>query len=153
MIVAVVLKPIWWAVRITSSHRPVSILSGHRYRPHFIIQNLCRSARQRAKTGGFQRREELADRDAERRRALVHFERRERVHVHAGHGLANRRADVEIGLAREARLDAALHAHFSRAALPGFARAPGDLVERQRVGPCRAGSRSTCPLRRRRTDT
>ena len=55
--------------------------------------------------------------------------------VHAGNCLANRSTDFEIGLTGETRLDSTLHAHFGRAAIPGLARTPRDLVHRQRVRP------------------
>src|SRR4029434_10244856 len=53
--------------------------------------------------------------------------------VHAGSGPANSRTDLHVSLAGETRLDASLHADLGRAAIPGFARAPGDFVERQGV--------------------
>jgi hypothetical protein len=65
----------------------------------------------------------------------MHLERRERVDVHARNRLANRGADLQVRSTGETRLDPALHAHLGGAAIPGLARAPRDLVHRQRVGP------------------
>ena len=59
--------------------------------------------------------------DAERRRALEDFERREGVDVQAGRRLLDGAADRQIGLAGVARMDAALQADFDGAALPGLA--------------------------------
>jgi len=56
------------------------------------------------------------------------------MNVHAGNGGAYCATYLHISIAGEARVDAALHAHFGRAALPGFARAVGDLVQREIVG-------------------
>src|SRR5580704_1236340 len=63
----------------------------------------------------------------------MHLERRESMDVDPRRGLPDGPANLDVRLAREARLDAALHAYFGRAAIPGFARPPGNLVERQRV--------------------
>ena len=43
-------------------------------------------------------------------------------------------ANFQIGIAGERRVNATLHAHFSRAALPGFAHASGDLRQLNHVG-------------------
>ena len=130
MIVAVVLKPTPWAVRITSSHASVSILSGQMHRANLVVQDLGRGARQRAEAGAPSA--SSGTRRAGRRalpRPAMHLERRERVHVHAGNCLAlTARTDVEIGLAGVTRVDPTLHAHFGRAAIPGLARTPRDLV-------------------------
>ena len=42
--------------------------------------------------------------------------------------------DLDVGVARVVRVNAALHAHFGGAAVPAFARAALDFVERQIVG-------------------
>ena len=52
----------------------------------------------------------------------------------------------EIGLAGVVRIDAALHADFGRAALPGLAGAARDLLERKIVRPRRAIGGSALPL-------
>jgi hypothetical protein len=55
------------------------------------------------------------------------------VNVHAWNGGAHRATYLHIGVAGETRVDAALHTHFGRTALPGLSRAPGNLVQRQIV--------------------
>ncbi len=102
---------------------------------HLVVEDLRRGAGQRAEPGFLEPHEEFRDRDAERRRAVPHFQRREGVHVHRRHRPLHRAQDGEIGLAGEIRMDAALHAHFGGAALPGFHRAAGDLVEIELIGP------------------
>ena len=42
---------------------------------HLIVEDFRRRARQRAEPGRLQRAEEILDRNAERRGALMHFER------------------------------------------------------------------------------
>ena len=78
-------------MRITSSHRAVSDLVGAERRADFVVQDFRRGAGQRSEAGVFQRSEELADGHADRRGALMHFERRERVDVNARRSLAHGR--------------------------------------------------------------
>jgi hypothetical protein len=71
MIVAVVLKPVRWAARITSSQRAV----GAEHRAHLVVEDLGGGARQGAEAGMFQAAQELRDRQSKRGSALVHLER------------------------------------------------------------------------------
>src|SRR6185369_9438229 len=51
----------------------------------------------------------------------------------AGNGGTHRATYLHVGVAGETRMDAALHADFGRAALPGLPRPGGNLVQRQIV--------------------
>src|SRR3546814_1763491 len=56
------------------------------------------------------------------------------MHVHLWHGIFGRATNIEISLAGERRMDAALHADFRAAAFPGFAHAAADFVVVDEVG-------------------
>ena len=86
-------------------------------------------------TGVVQFGDEIGQGATQSLRSLPHFERRERVDVHARKGLLDRAADREIGRAGIFRVDAALQADFGGAALPRLRAAPDDLVEVEIVGP------------------
>src|SRR5262245_9093822 len=102
---------------------------------HLVVEDFRRCAWQRAEPRRLQRAEEALDRDAERRGALMHFERRKRVDMDGWRGAFHGPANVEIFGAGVARMDAALHADFAGAARPGLAHALFDLAEREIVGP------------------
>ncbi len=104
-------------------------------RAYLVVEHFRCRAGQRAETGVFQLGQKFPDRNAERRGALRDLERRERMHMHAGHGVFDRAADREIGRAGIIGMDAALQADLDRAALPGFDRAARDLVEIEIVRP------------------
>ena len=71
------------AVRATSSHsRGVDLVRADDG-ADLVVQDLRRGARQGAEAGRLQPRQVVAQRQAERRRALRHLERREGVDVHA----------------------------------------------------------------------
>ena len=57
------------------------------------------------------------------------------MHVHLRHGFLHGGDDIDVSLARVLGMDAALHAHFRAAALPGFPRAALDLLVGEVVGP------------------
>ena len=101
---------------------------------HLVVEDFRGRAGQAGKTGILQPREVVAQRQAQRVGAVPDLERREGVHVHVGRGGFHGGDDAEIGLARIARPDAALQADLGGAALPGLARAPRDLLEREVVG-------------------
>jgi hypothetical protein len=90
----------------------------------FVVEDFRRRAGQGAKAGFLQPRQIFGDRQAQRRRALLNFQRREGVDMHARHGLFHRAAQFQIGLAGIVGMDAALHADFGRAAIPGLDGAP-----------------------------
>ena len=95
---------------------------------HLVVEDFGRGARQAAEPRAAQPVEIVADGKPETGRAVMHFQRRERMDVDAGHGALGGVEDGEIGRAGVARMDAALHADFGRAAIPGFAHAARDLV-------------------------
>src|SRR5262249_17775024 len=86
------------------------------------------------------------ERHAQCGRTLPDLERRERVHVDVGHRVFHRAADLEVLAAGEARVDAALETDLRGAALPGLARAAGNLGVRDQVR-LPAQARGELPLR------
>ena len=77
--------------------------------------------------------EVLGKRQAERRRSLPHLERRERVHVDPGNGVADGADDARVVVAGESRMDPSLEADLGGAALPRLLGTPDDLVQRDEV--------------------
>src|SRR3954453_10588467 len=73
-------------------------------------------------------------RQLERRGALPNLERGEGVHVQLGQDFLDRPADVDVEVAGEGRMDAALEADLGAAALPRLLTAADDLVERHEIG-------------------
>ena len=132
--VAVVRSPTACAVSTIDSHRSVVSLSGTQDGAHLVVEDLGRGAGQRAEAGIPQARQVVAHVEPEAGRAVMDFERREGVHVDVGHGVLRGLHDAEVGLAGVARMDAALHADFGRAALVGLAHPPGDLAMVEIVG-------------------
>ncbi len=105
-----------------------------------VVEDLGRRARQRAQALVLQAAEVVGDGRAEGRGALAHLQRREGVDVHAGPGGLHGAQDRDIGLAGVLRMNAALQADLGGALRPGLLDAPGDLGQRQVVGPvARAG--------------
>ena len=91
-------------------------LVGADHLPHVVIENFSGGAGQAIEPRIDQPRQKLAHRQAQRLRAVGDFQRRERMYVDAGCGAFHRTQDIEIGVAGVRRVNAALHAHFSRAA-------------------------------------
>ena len=133
--VDVVRKPTRWAVSITSSHCAVLILSGQ------MTARTSSSRISAAVPGSVPRPASLEahqvflERQVGGRRALPDLQRRESVDVHLGHGFLHRMQDVDVGGAGVLRMDAALHADFGAAPVPGLAGAALDLLVAQVVGP------------------
>ncbi len=99
-----------------------------------VVENFGGGARQRAETGVAQPLQITRQRLADAVRAVPNLERREGVDMHARHGIFHRAQQREIGRAVERRMDAALHADFGGAALPGFRGTARDFIEREVVG-------------------
>ena len=95
---------------------------------HLIVEYFGGGAGQAAQPGGLQIGEELRQRDAQRRGAVPHFERRKGMDMHVRRRRFHGAANIEIGLAAVIGVDAALHADLGGAAPPGFRDAPGDLA-------------------------
>ena len=81
-----------------------------------IIENLGCGARKRSESRLLEHEQEIPEVDAERRRPLRDFERREGVDVDARRRPLHRAADVEIGGTGVIGVDAPLHADFGGAA-------------------------------------
>src|SRR4029077_2615904 len=105
------------------------------YRPHLVVEHLCRRARQRTKSCLLEPQEKFIDRQAERLCALVHLQGGEGMDMHTRYRLAHCAADVDVGGAGEVGMDPALHADFGCTALPRFTCARRDFLERQIVWP------------------
>ena len=101
---------------------------------NLVVEDFRRRARQAAEPGIAQPFEELPHRDAERRRAMTHLERRECMDVHRRHRRLHRAQDREIGVAGVIGVNAALQADLGRAARPGLRHPPRDLVVIEIVG-------------------
>ena len=126
-------RPTECAVRWASSHSSVSILSG---------QMTARTSSSRisaavpgsvARPGLLGEHEVVAQRHAEAARALGDLERGEAVHVDLRRDLLHRARDVEVVVAVEVGMDAALQAHLGGAAVDRLDDAPLDLVEVEEV--------------------
>ena len=103
-------------------------------RADLVVQDLGGGPREGAESGVPEPEQVVAKRHVERRRALPDLERRKGVDVDLGHRFLHRAADAQVGLAGVVGVDAALHADFRRAALPGLDGATHDLFEFQVVG-------------------
>ncbi len=95
-------------------------LVGAQDRAHLVVEDLGRGARQGAQPGVHQAKEVLIERLTESLRALGDFERGEAVHVDVGRGLLHRPAHVDVVVAVEVGMDAALQAHLGRAERGGL---------------------------------
>ena len=118
---------------------------------HLVVEDLGRGARQRTQARSLELLQKLADRQPERARAVRDLERRERVHVDVGHRFLRGTADAQVGLAGERRMDAALHADFGAATLPGFAHTPPDLGQVHDVRLTAQMPRASCLWRTHRS--
>ena len=98
-----------------------------------VVEDLGRGARQRAEARVAQPREVVAQRHLGGVRALPDLERRERVDVQVGQLGPDRLDQLDVPLAREARVDAALQAHLGAAAVPRLVAAAQDLLAPQQV--------------------
>ena len=102
-------------------------------RADLIVKDLGRGPRQRAEPGLLELRQEVAQRQTERRRTLRYFQWREGMYMHIRQHCLDRAADAEIGLAGIVGMDAALQAHLGGAAVDGLDDAPLDLLEVEQV--------------------
>ena len=99
-------------------------LVGAEDRPDLVVEDLGRGARQRAQPGVHQAAEVVGQRLAEALGALGDLERGEAVDVDVGRRLLHGPGDVDVVVAVEVRVDAALQADLGGAELGGLAR-PG----------------------------
>ena len=108
-------------------------LVGAQHSAHVVVEDLGRRARQRGEAGVLQPMEVRGQVLSQPLRPFGDLERREPVHVHLGHGLLHRTGDVDVVVAVEVRMDAALQRDLGGAHLPRFHRALGDVVEGEQV--------------------
>ena len=87
---------------------------------HLVVEDLRRRARERGEPDVAQPLQVVVEREPERGRALPDLERREGVDVQVGQRLLHRRADLQVRLAGEGGVDAALEAELDGAAVPGL---------------------------------
>ena len=129
-------------------------LVGAQDRADLVVEDLGGGARQRAQTGVLQPRAGTSSSGSPRRRApSVTSSAVKRVHVDVGHRFLHRPGDVDVVVAVEVGVDAALQAHLGRAELGGLDGA-ALRSRRGRAGTgCRAGSATAGPSRSRRTCT
>ena len=139
MIVTFERSPTPWAVRWALEPLLGVDLVGAEHGPHLVVEDLGRRARQRPQPGVHQPPQVVGERLAQPPGPLGDLERGEAVDVDVGHGLLHRPGDVDVVVAVEAGVDAALEAHLGGAERPGLGDRSGDVVERQQVRACRAG--------------
>ena len=113
-------------------------LVGAEHLAHRVDQNLGGRAGQTSESLGAQQREVVPQAHAQRIGAVPNLERREGMHVHRRIRGFHRAQDLEIGLPREARMDAALQANLGRSALARLERAAHDLRGVEQIPPLRA---------------
>ena len=122
-------------------------------RPHLVVEDLGRGARQRGEAGVLREGEVLGEVHVEPFRAFGDLERGEAVHVDARRRLLHEADDVEVVVAVEVGVDPALETHLGRAARRRL-RPRGAASPRCRGGTARrAGSATAGPSRTRRTCT
>ena len=127
-------RPTAWAVRCASSHSLGVDLVGAQHGADLVVEDLCGGAGQRAEAGVLEPGQVRRQRLAQPLGALGHLESREAVDVDAGHGGLHRPHHVDVEVAVEGRVDAALEAHLGRAPRGRLGGALGDVVEGEQVG-------------------
>ncbi len=104
------------------------------HRAHLVVQDLGGGPGKRAEAERAKPLQVLLERKPECLGSLPHLERGEGVDVQLGQLGPDRLDHRGVVVAREGRVDAALEADLGRASIPGLARPPDDLVERDEVG-------------------
>ena len=116
--------------------------------PNLVVEHLgCRPGK-RPEPEVSEVREVLLERQVERRRALPHLERRERVDVNLRNRLLDGPHDVRVVVTCERGVDPTLEAHLRRAAIPGLLGTADDLLARDEIRRA-AQIRRELPLRER----
>ena len=98
-----------------------------------VVEDLGRRARQRLEAGLLQAGQVLGQRDLGAARPLGHLQRGEAVDVDVGRAGAHRLEHVQVVVAVEVGVDAALQADLGGALVDRLHHAPRDLVELQQV--------------------
>ena len=105
-------------------------LVGADQRAHLVVENLRRGSGQRREAGVLQHVQVLGQRHVEPARAFGHLERGEAVHVDLRCDFLHRAGDVDVVVAVEIGVDAALQRHLRGAELPRLTCPLRDVVER-----------------------
>ena len=108
-------------------------LVGAQHRPHRIVEDLRSGARQRLQPRILQPHEVVHERLSEPLGPLDDLKGREPVQVHVGHHIVDCPADVDVVVAVEAGVDAALQGHLGGAQLGGLDHPFLDVGQRQHV--------------------
>ena len=102
-------------------------------RADLVVEDLRRGARQRREAGFLRQRQVLAEVHAEPAGAFGHLERGEPVDVDVRRDGLHGPGDVQVVVAVEVRVDAALQAHLGRAALDRLDHPRLDLLDAEQV--------------------
>ena len=108
-------------------------LVGAKNGANLIVEDFRGRTRQRAEAGSLERGKEVVQRQSQRPRPLVDFQRRERMDMHVRRRRLHRMTDVEIGIAGVVGVDAALHTDLGGGPRLGFEHALANLGERQQI--------------------
>ena len=103
-------------------------------RADLVVEDLGGRAGQRGEPRILQPQQVVAQRLTVAPGALGDLERREAVNVHVGHSALHRTRHVDVVVAVEVRVDAALQGHFCGTEGSGLHGTVRDVVERQQVG-------------------
>ena len=109
-------------------------LVGAQHSPHRVVEDLRSGARKRLQPGLLQTHQVVHQRLAEPLGALDDLESGEAVQVHVGHDIVDGPADVDVVVAVEAGVNAALQGHLGGAQLGGLDHPLLDVGQRQHVG-------------------
>ena len=108
-------------------------LVGAQDRPDLVVEDLRRGAGQRRQPDVLQPAHVRLEVFAEPLGAFGHLEGGEPVDVHVGHRVLHGPGDVDVVVAVEVRVDAALQGDLGGPHVPALERPLGDVVERQQV--------------------
>ena len=108
-------------------------LVGAQHGAHVVVEDLGGGAGQRCEARVLQPTQVGGQVFAQPLGTLGDLERGEPVHVHVGHRVLHGAGDVDVVVAVEVGVDAALQRHLGGAHLPRLGGALGDVVERQQV--------------------
>ena len=103
-------------------------------RPDLVVEDLGGGAEQAGQAGRLEPQQVVAERLAEPPGPLVDLQGGEAVDVHARHGLVHGLGHVQVVVAVEAGVDAALEGDLGGPALVGLDHPPGHLVQAEQVG-------------------
>ena len=126
-------RPTEWAARWASNHSSVLTLSGHSTAANLVVEDLGRGAREGLEAGVAQLGEVLGERHPGAAGPFGDLERGEGVDVDALGAGPHRLQHVEVVVAVEVGVDAALEAHLGRAKRLGLGDPSAHLVQVEQV--------------------